>query len=177
MRKETLIFIAFVVGLSATSIFAQARRPFTDAADDGPQNVNRTQVMRELGLTKAQLLEIRRINQENRPQKEAATIRFREAKNKLDRAIYADDVNENEVREKLRAVSDAQVEMTKINTLHELQVRQILTKEQLIKFRDLRKSFAERKEMRQELPKRMQNRRQRRNARQDDDMPPPRPPI
>ncbi|MEZ5347034.1 MAG: Spy/CpxP family protein refolding chaperone [Pyrinomonadaceae bacterium] len=177
MRKETFIFAAFIIGLFAGSVFSQARQQFTNDLDDGPPNANRNQVMRELGLSRDQLIEIRRINQETRPQKEAAGEKFREAKNALDIAVYADNVDETEVREKLRAVSEAQAEMTRINTFHELQVRKVLTIEQLKKFREFRKKFAERQERRKELPKRIQNRRMRRNGAQNNDGAPPRPPV
>ena len=64
----------------------------------------------------------------------------------LDQAIYADAVNESEIQNRLKELQAAQAEIARIRAMSELEVRKILTPEQLVKFRDLRRLFAEKRE-------------------------------
>ncbi|HEY2847452.1 MAG TPA: hypothetical protein VGI80_06520, partial [Pyrinomonadaceae bacterium] len=64
--------------------------------------------------------------------------RVREANQALDRAIYADNVDENEVKARLNDLQQAQAEIARIRFTNELAIRRILTPEQLAHFRDLR---------------------------------------
>jgi len=72
-----------------------------------------------------------------------AQRRVREATRNLDRAIYADALNENEITARLKDLQNAQAEIAKLRSSNELEVRKILTPEQLVKFRELRQRFAE----------------------------------
>lgn len=161
MRKYNffkLFFVALTMIFSFSAVNAQDEMP--------PENQNRPDrrerrpnLLAELGLTQEQHRQLRRINLEKRPLVRDAQQRLREANRNLDRAIYADSVNETEIQARLKEVQSAQSELIKIRFTNELAVRRILTAEQLSKFRGLREQFAQKMENNQELPEkqRMQN--------------------
>jgi Spy/CpxP family protein refolding chaperone len=86
-----------------------------------------------------------------------AQKRLREANRNLDLAIYADSIDETSIQFQLKEVQTAQAEVQKIRAMSELEIRKILTPEQLVIFRDLRENFANRLRNNQQ---RRQNRRQ-----------------
>jgi Spy/CpxP family protein refolding chaperone len=98
-----------------------------------------------LGLSPDQIARIRQINAERRPLMEAAQKRLREANRALDAAIYADEMNEADVEAKLADVQGAQAAVSRLRYTNELAVRQVLSPEQLARFRELRKSFEDRR--------------------------------
>ena len=99
--------------------------------------------MRELGLTRDQIRQIRILNETRRPLMQNAQRRQRVAMRDLDQAIYADAVDETDVRLKLQELQLAQAEVAKIRAINELEVRKILTPEELVKFRLLRQRMIE----------------------------------
>ena len=113
-------------------------------ADEGRPNL-----LRELGVSSEHLQEIRRMNQARRPLMEDATRKLREANRALDMAIYADSLNETDVTARLKEFQLAQAEVAKLRFQGELELRKILSSEQLSKFRALREQFGKRREMRQ----------------------------
>jgi Spy/CpxP family protein refolding chaperone len=64
----------------------------------------------------------------------------------LDQAIYADAINESEIEARFKELQTAQADIARLRATGELEVRKILTAEQLVKFRDLRRRFAEMRE-------------------------------
>jgi len=136
---------AFVVSASA-----QTGPPPDDGRppDAGPQqrDQRRPNLLRELGLSPDQLQQLKQINQERRPQAEAAMRRLSEANRTLDEAIYADTVDDADVAIRLKEVEAAQAAVARIRFMNELAVRRILTPDQLVRFRDLRRQFAEARE-------------------------------
>ena len=138
-----LIFVT-AFGIAAT---AQSGPPPDDAAANSLQQPQRRpNLLRALGLTTEQLQQLKQINQERRPQVDAALRRLGGANRALDEAIYADVVNEAEVGARLKEVQEAQGEVARIRFMNELAVRRILTPEQLVRFRDLRQQFTEARE-------------------------------
>jgi Spy/CpxP family protein refolding chaperone len=119
--------------------------------DDGPQDGDqpvagrrqepRFNLLRQLGLSREQIQRIRRMNQARKPLIESAQQRFREANRLLDAAIYADEVNEEDVRARLKEVQLAQAELIRIRSMDELAMRRLLTADQLLRFRELRARF------------------------------------
>lgn len=110
-----------------------------------PQDM-RANVLRELGLSREQFQQIRRMNAERGPMMEDAHRRFREANRALDDAIYADKVKEADVQARLKDVQLAQAEIQRLRFMNELAVRRILTPEQLVRFRELRERFEQARE-------------------------------
>jgi Spy/CpxP family protein refolding chaperone len=78
-----------------------------------------------------------------------------EAMRNLDMAIYADNVTDAEFQNRLKEFQSAEAELARLRFESELAVRKVLTPEQLVKFRDLRRQFAE---MRRNRDNRMQRR-------------------
>lgn len=124
-------------------------------------NVQPRRLLEQLGLSREQIQQIRRINQEKQPLMREAQEKLREANRALDLAIYADTVNEEEVKNRLKDVQLAQAEVIRIRTMMEFEVRKVLTPEQLDKFRKLREEFARQMEERRQQNEDRQN--QRRN--------------
>jgi len=147
-----LLLMLAIFALGVMSVSAQ-----DDGLDDGPsdgdrpaagrQQEPRFNLLRQLGLSREQIRKIRRMNQARKPLIAAAQQNFREASRLLDAAIYADVVNEEDVRARLKDVQLAQAELVRIRSMDELAVRRILTAEQLVKFRELRASFNETRPM------------------------------
>ena len=141
--------------LSASLMFATSALAQNGIQQDGPPPEGRTadavrpNLLTALGLSQEQVQEIRRMNQARRPLMEDANRRLREANRALDSAIYADSLNEDDVAVRLREFQLAQAEVVKFRFQGELELRKVLTPEQLSKFRTLREQFGRRREMRQ----------------------------
>ena len=108
-----------------------------------PPEDERPNILRELGLTREQFQAVRRINAERKPVEQAARQRFQEANRALNMAIYSDSVNDADFRGRLTEFQSAQAELARIKFSNELAIRKLLTPEQLVRFRDIRKRFAE----------------------------------
>lgn len=144
LNFKSLILVGVMIMLSFAATYAQQ-----NLQQKPPKDGFRPQeILRELGLSKEQMQQIRRINGERKQQMDDAQMRFREANRNLDMAIYADNVKEDEIQTRLKEVQLAQAEIIKIRSLTELAVRRVLTPEQLSKFRELREQFMKRMEER-----------------------------
>jgi Spy/CpxP family protein refolding chaperone len=153
MKNRRMFFLFIVLFLFASVGAAQDQRQADIArpASDGPPargQGERPNLLRELGLSREQLQQMRKMNIERKPQMEAAQRSLRDSIAALDAAIYADTVNEETVAARIKDFQAAQAEIARIRFNSELTVRQILTPEQLIKFRELRKRFEEERSMR-----------------------------
>lgn len=161
-----LAFLLFTVGVSA-QVTQPVDRPEGPPPDG--QAIRQPNLLRELGLTQPQIRQLRLLNVEGRPLMQEAQRKLREANRELDLAIYADNMQESEVAEKLRAFQLAQAEVAKLRFQGELAIRRILTPEQLVKFRELRARFGQMREN-------MQQRRGNRPAQPRDGVPGPKRP-
>jgi len=162
-----LIFAVLFLTLTFTAVNAQDQPP-PDAPKPQFNEPRRPNLLQELGLSQEQRQQIRRLNADKRPLIREAQMRLRQANRNLDQAIYADDVDETEIQARMKELQLAQAEVIKIRSLTELAVRKILTPEQLVRFREIRRQFAERLENRQnqrknpitDAPNRRKNNRQ-----------------
>jgi Spy/CpxP family protein refolding chaperone len=133
------IFITiFAIAIFGISAFAQE---VTQPNPEGAAKVQRPRLMEELGLTKEQTQQIRRINLQRQPMMKEAQQQVRLSQKALDEAIYADVADEGEIKEKVKAVQLAASEVTKIKAFTEYSIRNVLTPEQLVKFRVLRRKL------------------------------------
>ncbi len=144
----------FSIFLLAGSAFGQGSGAAGSEPNENPLPRPRPNLLRELGLSAEQIRQIRTLNMELRPTREASQRQLRESNRELDQAIYAENVDEAVVADKLRLYQAAQAALAKINFENELAVRKILTPEQLIRFREIRRKFAE---ARQNNQRRRQN--------------------
>ncbi|MBP7415352.1 MAG: hypothetical protein KA831_01775 [Pyrinomonadaceae bacterium] len=125
--------------------FAQDTKP-VEPQDGQNQGANqqpdiRTNALRQLGLSREQVQQIRRMNMERKPLMDEAQNRLRMANRSLDDAIYADQVNDADVQARLKELQLAQADVARIRFMNELSVRKILTPEQLVRFREIRQRF------------------------------------
>jgi Spy/CpxP family protein refolding chaperone len=104
-------------------------------------------MLQELGLTSDQLERLKRLQADLGQKNRVAQMRQREANKALDDAIYSDTATEEQIRELVRAAQEAANEAIRLRTLTELEMKKILTREQLIKFRELKKRFDRRQQM------------------------------
>ncbi len=154
MNKIKLIFTILIIALATSLAVGQDEFTKTDA----PRN--RTDKIKEiLGLTPEQVMRIRKSNRQSRLKMRNAQTRFREAKDELDNLIYSDSIDEETLQVKLREVVQAQGEITRIRARSELAVRSVLTPEQLVKFRELRKRRKQNLKRRQKQRQRRQRQR------------------
>lgn len=163
MKNLKFLTAIFFAGLIlAVSAFAQDTNA-TPEPQATPQQT-RAGLLQELGLTPDQVREIRRANQERKPQMEAAQKRLREANRRLDEAIYSDQPNEADIQNLVKEAQEAQADVIRIRSTNELAIRRILTPDQVGKFRGLRQRFEEaRQNIEQRRRERLLNNKQRKD--------------
>jgi Spy/CpxP family protein refolding chaperone len=155
MKHVTLFLFIFAAAvlMNPAAVVAQEGPPPEDAMHQGGPENRRPNLLAELGLSPEQVQQVRRMNQERRPAMMVAQRRMRDANRDLDMAIYGDTVSDAEFAKRLGEFQAAQAELARLRFESELSVRKVLTPEQLIRFREIRRRFAE---------ARQQNQRQRR---------------
>lgn len=163
-----LIFAALLLTVSFSTVRAQDETPAEDAPKQNFNKPNRPNLLAELDLSRDQIQQIRRINADKKPLMRDAQQKVREANRNLDQAIYADNADETEIKNRLKDVQTAQAEVSKIRSMTEYSVRKILTPAQLVKFREVRQRFVQGLENRVNQPKNrpFKNQNQRLNNRQ-----------
>ena len=147
-----LILTAFLLTVSFSTARAQDEVPPTDEPKQSFDKQSRPNLLAELDLSTEQIRQIRRINREKQPLVREARQRMLEANRVLDQSIYDDSIDESVVETRLKEAQTAQAEFTKIRSMTEFAVRKILTPEQLVKFREIRRTFKERIENRNNQP-------------------------
>lgn len=148
--KKLFPFYILSIFLLAGGLFAQ--QPDAPPAEPKPAEV-RANALRQLGLSREQLMEIRKINQTRKPQMEQAQERLRIANRALDAAIYSDAVDEQTFQTRLREFHAAQAEVARIRFVNELAVRRVLNADQVGRFRQIRERFERAREVRKsEMP-------------------------
>lgn len=153
MKDLTLFLILFAgtILIAPSTAFGQAV-PLTDkqpppadnAVQDGRPEGRRPNLLAELGLSPEQIQQVRRMNQERQPQIRRARMRMGEAQRSLDMAIYGDMVvTDAEFQTRLKEFQAAEAEVARLRFENELFVRKLLTPDQLVRFREIRRRFAE----------------------------------
>ena len=146
---ERLAVVLFGLALLLFPLCAAAQEQEEPQAPQqaSPQNPARAlNLMQRLNLSREQRQQLREIRQQSEPEVRAQTRRVRLARRALDEAIYADTVDNGLVEQRARELSAAQSALVRLRAATELQVRRILTDEQLRLFRDLRQE-AQRRQM------------------------------
>jgi Spy/CpxP family protein refolding chaperone len=141
MRRSTLLSLLLIAVLGIATAVSAQNGPPPEGPPNGPRPENRRELFRELGLSQEQFQQLRRLNQARKPMMDAAHHRLRESNRLVDEAIYSNTLNEEEVQIRLKEAQAAQADMVRLRFTNELEIRKILTPEQLIKFRDLRAKF------------------------------------
>ncbi|MBK9165542.1 MAG: periplasmic heavy metal sensor [Acidobacteria bacterium] len=139
----------FLAGFVVFGAVTLAQDETKDDEPDAPPAQQRPNLTRALGLRPDQVQQFRRFNQAWQPKRQEAAMQLRLANRELDAAIYADNLDEDLVKVKLSAFHEAQKEVAKLRFEEELAIRKILDPEQLQRFRELRRRFAENRQQRQ----------------------------
>ncbi|MGB7069536.1 MAG: hypothetical protein WBD22_08580, partial [Pyrinomonadaceae bacterium] len=77
----------------------------------------------------------------------AAQLRHAEATRSLDQFIYSDSLDEAEFQRRLREFSESRANVARLRFFHEFAVRRILTPDQLLTFREIRRKFSQEKKL------------------------------
>ena len=146
--KYLRLILFLLAGMLAGSmvVVGQDGQPPGDGPRDEHPDERRPNLLAELGLSREQIHQIRLVNQERRPMMIEAQRRMRVANRELDSAIYRDAVSDDEFQVRLKEVQAAQADLARLRFESELSVRKILTPDQLVRFRELRRKFAEARE-------------------------------
>lgn len=153
------LFFALLLVFSFSVAKAQENPPVEDT-NQVKQPKARPNLLQELGLSADQMQAIRRLNEDKKTQLQEAQQKAGEARRNLDLAIYSDNVNDNEVKLRLEEFQKAQMEVIKIRSTVEYEIRKILTPDQVVRFRELRRRFDE---IRENFQNRRKNMRQNQN--------------
>jgi Spy/CpxP family protein refolding chaperone len=158
MKRLTLLFAFILLFGTFSMVSAQNGEP-PPGAQPFAAPPERPNLLQALGLSRDQVQQLRRLNAELQPQMRQAQRNLKEANEALDEAIYGDDANEDLIRERIRAVQQAHGEVIRRRALMETSIRKILTRDQLVRFRELRQNFQKRQGNRNDPnnPKRIQN--------------------
>lgn len=95
-------------------------------------------LVRRLNLTQPQIRRLRDIRRASVGERQALTMRLREAQRALDDAVFSDAADESSIENHVRRVAGLQADLTRLRALTELRVRRLLTTEQLENLRALR---------------------------------------
>lgn len=134
---NNFLFLLGIIFLTISSAFAQGNPP-PPGNQFGEGDRRPPGLLELLGLTKDQVRQIRQLNQTLQPIRKEAQQRLALANKALDEAIYADETNDEIINQRLKEVQIAQGELIRSKIMMETSVRKLLTREQLIKFRELR---------------------------------------
>jgi Spy/CpxP family protein refolding chaperone len=106
-----------------------------------PERRGGRDLLSRLNLSPAQLARIREIRLQNEGEARLLGQRARQTRRALDEAIFSDNADESMIEERAREAAAAQAAIVRRRALTELQVRRVLTPEQLSVLRDMRQQF------------------------------------
>jgi Spy/CpxP family protein refolding chaperone len=154
LEKNVLRIIQASILVVFAAFFTANAQPPDDLEDrPGRSPEGRPEIIRQLGLSAEQVQSIRKINEGRRETHRTARERFQRAMRELDAAIYSDHLDESVVRQRLEEFRNAQGELARLRFANELAIRKVLTPEQLVRFRELRRQFAEPRKGDRPLPR------------------------
>jgi Spy/CpxP family protein refolding chaperone len=154
MLSPKLIFL-FVLAMGTVGTLIAQPPPQETGRQEFTDQQGRPNLLQALGLSQDQVRQIRIMNRDRKPRMDAAQQKLREANRALDLAIYADEMNEDDIAAKLKEFQIAQADVARIRFNSELSLRKILTPDQLVRFRGLRERLAN--AARENMPNRRRN--------------------
>jgi len=149
----SLIFTILTLGLTFSTANAQVNALAEDVGNQQFNEPQRPNLMRALGLSREQIQQIRRINNERQPVVREARMRLEKANRALDEAIYSDSFSETEIEQRVQEAGSAHTEFIKSRALNEIEINKVLNPGQLERFRAMRQDFKQ-----QNRASKMQNR-------------------
>jgi Spy/CpxP family protein refolding chaperone len=161
MKNETKLrssgMILTVVLLVGVWTQASAQTPTTqnpvEPADTQVNQANQTPNLKPLNLTPEQVQKIRDIYAETNDQRQAAIMKVRQARRALADALESTTPNQPLIEQRSREFADAQADNIRLRSLIETRIqRDVLTPEQRIRVREMRRNQAMRRQGNQQLP-------------------------
>lgn len=149
--KRTAFTSIFTLSIFFLALFAhaQARQEADPLAQRQSQNAGG--LLRALNLSPEQRAQIRMLREQNKESAHTARRRLGQAYRALNEAIHADSVDEREIESRVQEVGTAHVEVERLRAQVELQLRRVLTLDQLSALRRIRQQArSERQQRRQE---------------------------
>src|SRR5690242_2106209 len=156
LSPKLYLLLILVFGCFGAAMAQDGPPPAGGPPPDGVQQPKRPNLLAALGLSPDQQQLVRRINQQRKPLMEAALARLKAANQALDEAIYADSLDETGFQAKLKELHAAQAEVAKLRFTSELEIRKVLTPDQLARFRELRQQFQQAAKDANDRPRPMQ---------------------
>jgi Spy/CpxP family protein refolding chaperone len=137
-QRATIATMLFILLLAISSSEALAQNPGDAPQGDQAQAGQDGDWRTALNLTPEQMAKIRAIREQNRTEGQPIRRRVNQAQRALDQAIYSDNVNEAEIEQRARELAEAQAAEVRMRAMTELNIRRVLTPEQLNVFRTIR---------------------------------------
>ena len=149
-----ILTVVFLVGVGTQ---ARAQTPTTqnpvEPADAQVNQANQIPSLRPLNLTPEQVQKIRDIYAETNDQRQAAIMKVRQARRALTDALESTTPNQPLIEQRSREFADAQADNIRQRSLIETRIqRDVLTPEQRVRVREMRRNQALRRQGDQQLP-------------------------
>jgi len=106
--------------------------------------------IRELNLTAEQREQIRMIRDQNRAERATINQRVRETNRALEAALDSDNPDQSVLEQRIQEVSAAQAEAMRMRIKTEVKIRQVLTSEQRVMLKSMRRNVHQLRERRRE---------------------------
>ena len=136
--KSMMNGISLVI-LAALPLYGQTPTPEQPPAGLQGRHLGGDAV-RELNLTPEQREQIRMIREESRAERAAVNQRVRETNRALEEALDSDNPDQSVLEQRIREVSAAQAEAMRMRIVTEVKIRQVLTVEQRIRLKEMRRN-------------------------------------
>ncbi|MBA3440998.1 MAG: periplasmic heavy metal sensor [Pyrinomonadaceae bacterium] len=149
--KRTAFTSVFTLSIFFFVLFAQAQAQQEADPLAQRQAQNAGGLLRALNLSPEQRAQIRMLREQNKETARTARRRLGQAYRALNEAIHADSVDEREIESRVQEVGTAHVEVERLRAQVELQIRRVITPDQLNALRRMRRQArSERQQRRQE---------------------------
>jgi Spy/CpxP family protein refolding chaperone len=134
VSATALLLLLLTISTSRALAQTPGDTPLPEAAQDDQTDDWRG----ALNLSPDQVGRIRSILQERKFERQAARRRLNQAQRALDDTIYSDNATEAVIEQRAREVAEAQAAEIHLRAMTELNIRRVLTPEQLTTFREIR---------------------------------------
>jgi Spy/CpxP family protein refolding chaperone len=137
-QRAATVGVLFILLLAVSARQVLAQNPAESPQGDQVQGAQDSDWRTALNLTSDQMAKIRAIREQNKVEGQSVRRRVNQAQRALDQAIYSDNVSEAEVDQRARELAEAQAAEVRMRATTELNIRRVLTPEQLNTFRTIR---------------------------------------
>lgn len=139
LNLKSLATTISLVILAALPLCAQTPTPEQPPGEMQRRNFGGDPI-RELNLTAEQREQIRMIREQNRGERATINQRVRETNRALEEALDSDNPDQSVLEQRIQAVSAAQAEAMRMRIKTEVKIRQVLTNEQRIMLKEMRRN-------------------------------------